>query len=307
MPLRPGGVAREVVACLPAACRPAMSGAASGQVRRVARAARRVYRRGTAFARVLPDYVVIGGQRCGTTSLFRYLVRHSLIASAGEKEIHFFDLNHAKGVNWYRAHFPLEARMKSRDGRCRLLTGEATPYYVFHPHVARRMRALIPDAKLIVLLRDPVERAYSHYRNEVRIGTELLSFEDAIAREEERVGPELERMMVDERYESFNHRHFSYLSRGLYLDQLERWWAVFPREQIKVIASEDLFTKPGDVVDEVVAFLDLPAERLADYPQWNAQQEGAIRSDTRKRLTEYFSEPNRHLSERLGRDLGWRS
>ena len=238
--------------------------------------------------------------------MFRYLVRHSRVATAGEKEVHFFDFNYERGVNWYRGHFPFERRMKTKDGRPRPVTGEATPYYVFHPHVPRRVRAVIPNAKIIVLLRDPVERAYSHYKIEVSIGAESLPFEEAIEREEERVAPELERMLADEHYQSFNHRHYSYLSRGLYLDQLERWFSFFPREQVKVIKSEDFFADPRRVIDDVAAFLGLPAERLAAYPQWNASQQiGAMGPATRQRLVEHFAEPNRRLYERLGVDFGW--
>ena len=278
----------------------------STRMRREAKPVRRAFRRATAPARTLPDYVVIGGQRCGTTSVFRYLVRHPSIAPASEKEIHFFDLNYSRGLNWYRAHFPLSAQVRYavRRGE-KIVTGEATPYYLFHPHVPGRVRRHLPHARLIALLRDPVERAYSHYRNEVDYGHESLTFEEAIERESERVGPELERMLADEEYVSYAHRHFSYLSRGLYCEQLVRWFSLFPREQMLIVRSEDLFTKTAEVVDDVARFLGLEPYPTGEYRQWNAQQAGDLRPETRRRLVDYFAEPNRRLYELLGTDFGW--
>jgi hypothetical protein len=164
----------------------------------------------------IPRFIIIGAQRCGTTSLYSYLIGHPYVASALQKEIHFFDLNFKKGVSWYRTQFP-------QLGEQGFITGEGSPYYIFHPHVPKRIFDTVPRAKLILLLRNPVDRAYSHYHHEVKLGVEPLSFEDAIDREEERLHGQGEKIIADESYYSFNHQHYSYLCRGVYAYQLTVW------------------------------------------------------------------------------------
>ena len=126
-------------------------------------AARRLWRSATAPVRTLPDFLIIGAQKCGTSFLYRFLVKHPHVKSAFVKEVHYFDLNFAKGNNWYRSNFPLQVR-NTRT----YITGEASPYYLFHPHAARRASMVVPDAKLLILLRNPVDRAHSHYQHQVK-------------------------------------------------------------------------------------------------------------------------------------------
>ncbi len=148
-----------------------------------------------------PRFLIIGAQRSGTTSRYEYRLVHPRVAPAARKEIHCFDLRFDKGMDWYRAQFP--------DCAGGLVTGEASPYYVFHPHVPERVRRHLPDVKLITLLRNPVDRAYSHYQHEVRLEREPLSFEEATEREGERLDGELDRMLEDESYYSLRHQHYS--------------------------------------------------------------------------------------------------
>ena len=116
--------------------------------RRVKKAytARHLWRLATAPVRTLPDFLIIGAQKSGTTFLYQLLVQHPHVKPAFVKEVHYFDLEYRKGVNWYRSHFPLQMR-NSRE----YITGEASPYYLFHPHAPRRASAVVPDAKLVVL------------------------------------------------------------------------------------------------------------------------------------------------------------
>src|SRR5262249_27856015 len=152
------------------------------------------------------DFVIIGTQRGGTTSLYRYLIDHPDVAGAMlTKEVHYFDTNLRRGPGWYRAFFPTKAardRHRRRTGR-ELVAGEASPYYLFHPLVPDRAHELLPDAKLVVMLRDPVERAFSHHGHEVELGYEQLGFAEALDREPERLAGELERMRADPAYVSF--------------------------------------------------------------------------------------------------------
>jgi len=276
------------------------------KLQRAAKAALFVPRRATAGLRLRPDFIIIGGQRCGTTFLYNCLSGHPSVRGAFRKEVHFFDKNFRRGFGWYRAHFPTAAarRVHSLTGG-RLVTGEGSPFYLFHPHAAERISRLLPDVRLIALLRNPVDRAYSHYHHEVRLGYETLTFEEALRAEEARTGGAAERLGEDEGGDSFALQHYSYAARGLYAAQLARWLRLFPRERLLFLRSEDLYADARAVVRQTSDFLRLPAwepeipstRASGKYPKMDA----ALRSQ----LVARFSGPNRELYELLGRDFGW--
>jgi hypothetical protein len=273
-------------------------------------AARMRWRSATRRWRVLPDFLVLGGQRCGSTSLYDMLCGHPDVAPASHKEPHFFDNNHLRGEEFYRRLFPLQLQMRARERRQgrRAVTGEATTYYLAHPAVPARVRALLPDVRLIAILRDPVDRAYSHYQLSVREGREPLSFEEALAAEPDRLAGEHERLIAEPSYRGDAHRFFSYRSRGRYIDQLERWWAEFPREQLLVLRSEDMFEDPRIVYDQLVTFLGLdPDADRRTFRARNRVSYDAMRPETRAELRGYFAEPNRALEQRTGRAFNWQA
>jgi Sulfotransferase domain len=181
----------------------------------------------TCRLRPLPDFLIIGGQRCGTTSHYYYLRAHPQVLAALVKEVHFLSLHWTRGEGWYRAQFPLRAGKAGRRPAAPL-TFEATPYYLAHPLAPSRAAPLLPEVKLLVLLRDPVSRAWSHYRHMVRLGLEPLSFEEAIAQEPARLAGEVERIRSDPHYDAVRHRRYSYLARGAYAEQLQQWLGHFP-------------------------------------------------------------------------------
>src|SRR5204863_1938530 len=178
----------------------------------------------TRNARALPDFLLIGGQRCGSTSLYTTLCGHPQVLAGAHKEPHFFDNHHLRGEHFYRRLFPLRAHLRAR----RAITGEATTHYLSHPAVPERVAAMLPDVRLIAILRDPVERAYSHYQLAHRNGRELLSFEEALAAEDERLAGEEERLLADPTYRGEVYSVQCYRTRGLYLRQLEWWWQQVP-------------------------------------------------------------------------------
>jgi hypothetical protein len=264
-------------------------------------------RRLSAPLRVLPDFAIVCVERGGTTSLYRYLCEHPCAAEAFRKEVHFFDMNWSLGRGWYRAHFPTRlaaARVRLLRGH-RLVTGEASPYYLYHPHVAARLARVRPSIRLIALLRNPVERAWSHYHLNVRQGKETLSFEEAIEREPERLAGEWERLSADESYWSERHYQFGYLDRGLYADRLREWRKHFAAEQMLVLASEELYADPAAALDRVLAFVGLPPWRPADFKAFNQKPYPELAPETRRRLAAYFEPHNQRLYELLGRDLAW--
>lgn len=268
------------------------------QIGRVRRSGEHILRRASAARRPLPDFLIIGAQKGGTTSLHAYLCEHSCVPAPATKEVHFFDLEFHRGADWYRAHF-------QRHKGVGALSGESTPYYLFHPLAPVRAAELLPDCKLIVVLRDPVDRAFSHHNHECALGYEDLDFEAAIAAEPGRLAGEEERLVSEPRYRSFSHQHHSYLSRGRYAEQLERWLECFGRERLLVLSAEDLFEEPGRIVGEAQEFLGLPQEIPADLSARNARTYAPIPTETRDGLRAVFEPHNRRLYELFGRDFGW--
>ncbi len=252
---------------------------------------------------LLPSFLVIGGQRCGTSNLYELLSRHPLIGAALFKEVHYFDIKYDRGESWYAAHFPKICDGEDSKASPRI-TGEATPYYMFHPHVHQRVARHLPDVKLIAILRNPVMRAYSHYQMEVRDGCEKLPFEEAIEREDERVAPDLERLTEDEDYYGFNHQHFTYISRGHYAEQLERWLTAFPRDRFLVLKSEDFFAEPDETLQRVFRFLGVPQCKFPDLtPNQKYPKYPKITDATRRKLEDYFASHNERLHQLFG--LEW--
>lgn len=253
--------------------------------------------RRTARWRSLPDFLVLGAQKAGTTALYAYLRWHPGITGPSWKEVSFFDRHWWRGEDWYRGQFPLR-----RAGR---MVGEASPSYLFHPLAPERARALVPEARLVALVRDPVARAYSHYQHEVALGREPLGFEGAIAAEEERTRGAVERLLADPRAFSRAWWDHTYVARGRYAEQLERWLAHFPSEQLLTVRTEDLGERPGATYAEILAFLGAEAHALVDYPRIFERDYAPMRPETRATLAETFAEPNRRLERLLGRKLGW--
>jgi Sulfotransferase domain len=259
------------------------------------------YRYLTAPRRGWPSALIIGAQRSGTSSLFNYLARHPHVRAPVTKEVHYFDFHFRKPVLWYRGRFPY-----SRKLRAGALTFEASPYYLAHPLVPGRAARLLPEVKLIALLRNPVDRTLSHYHHEVRGGRESLSFAEAIEREAERLAGEEERLGNDPEYYSFNHHRYSYTTRGLYLQQLRRWMVHYPRGQLLVLQSEWLFRDPAAATAAVHDFLGLGPFRLPSYrPYYGGHYERAMPEELRAKLVRYFAPHNCELFQWLGEHYDW--
>jgi hypothetical protein len=250
----------------------------------------------------LPQFLILGAQRSGTTTLFKWLSQHPQILPGTEKEIHFFDRNYQNGVPWYRLHFPTHRKLGSDR-----ITGEATPYYLFHPRASERIRRVVPDVKMIALLRNPVERAVSHYFREVHLGQEDRPIEEALRLEELRLQPELEKMQKDEFYFSEIHHRKSYKTRGLYAEQLKRYFDIFERRQLLVLSSEEYFADPEKALHVIFSFLEINAGFLPRnvVPQETAGRDPTVPDLVYQALQKYFEPHNEILFQLLGRNLGW--
>lgn len=248
----------------------------------------------------MADFLLLGAARCGTTSLFRYLQQHPQILPSRNKELHFFDLQFESGSAWYGKHFfPSTLRGE------RYIVGEATPYYLFHPLVPARVRAALPNVRLIVTLREPAERAVSHYAHNLYQGYETLPLAEALAREDERLAGEEARMLHNPTYHSFHHQHHSYKARGRYAQQLQRWLAFFPRTQLYVVVLEEWQAQPQIMLAQICRFLGLPEHQFDTRVCHNARERIHTPVAVAHELDAYFRESNRNLETLLGRPIGW--
>lgn len=261
----------------------------------------------THLERMRPQFLIIGGVRCGTTSMHKYLCKHPWIARPLTKELHYFGHNYRKGLAWYSAHFSSIAykRMVDKLFGCNIITGESSPSYIFYPQAAERARELVPDVKLIALLRNPVERAYSHYQLLSRRGHEPLSFTGAIDREPERARLHNNIARNESAGKEWLYEYFGYLQGGMYADQLENWLQVFPKEQFLILRSEDLFANPDEVLSQTFRFLGLPERTIPTRKAYNSGSYDRMGEAMRTRLSEYFESHNQRLCDMLGRHMRW--
>lgn len=282
-------------------------------VKDVANVSTRGYGLMTSGHRPVPDFLIIGTKRGGTTSLFNYLLMHPgalglFPQSRGKKSTDYFFKELERGERWYRSHFHAEAwrhRIADRLGY-QPVSGEASPYYVWDPRVAARVRSAAPAVRAIMLVRDPTERAWSHYQERRENLVEPLSFRDALSAEGERNRGELERMRRDPLYYSEAHDWYTYRSRGVYLPQIENWLHHFPREQLLILRSEDLYANVQEVFDTVCHFLGIPPVELPTKRSFNASSARAGMPDSvRDELNAYYAPHSRELEQFLGRSLGW--
>jgi hypothetical protein len=260
----------------------------------------------TAPLRLEPDFILIGAQRCGTTSLFRALAAHpQVVPPTVRKGVNYFDLNYHRGPRWYRRHFPLAEvarRRAARDGGA--VTFEASGYYMYHPFALERAAHDLPHVKLVAMLRDPVERAFSAHKHEYARGFEHEDFQQALALEDERLVGEIERMRDDPVYESFEHRHHSYRRRGQYAEQLTRALAHFPAGQLHVMDSETFFEQPEQEYRRLLEFLGL-RPFLPSFGRFNARPSEPMDPVVHKQLTEHFRPHDERLASLLGRPPRW--
>lgn len=264
----------------------------------------------TGAARLLPSFLIVGAQRCGTASLARALARHPLILPpASGLGVHYFDAAYHPSLSWYRAHFPLKATavaLARRYGR-RPQAFECSPCYLFHPLAPARIAWNLPEVKLIVMVRDPVERAYSAYAHERALGYEPEpSFERALELEPERLAGEAERLCADPYYVSHAHRHHAYLARGRYAEQLSRLEMLFGRRRILVLDAGDYFREPEPVYRRVLEFLGLPVMAVPRFEVVGARPRPAMPESVRHRLREYFAPWDAMLVPWLGAEPSWR-
>ncbi|MFI7618138.1 sulfotransferase family protein [Nonomuraea terrae] len=265
----------------------------------------------TAGARVLPSFLIVGAQRCGTTSLYRALAQHPLLLKPVlHKGVHYFDMAYDRGLRWYRAHFPLQAgaALLGRRHGGPAHAYESSPYYLFHPLAGERIAATLPGVKLVVLVRDPVERACSAHAHELARGFETEShLETALELEEQRLAGADELLRALPYALHHSHRHHAYVTRSRYADQLDRLEPLFGRDRILVLDSHRFFAHPEAVYDRVLEFLEVPH---LGYPVFERHNGRALPRPVppalERSLRERFEPYDARLARWLGEEPSWR-
>ena len=260
----------------------------------------------TSSVRVLPNFFVIGPGRTGTTSLYHYLDQHPCITKSAYDELGYFDDNFHLGFNWYRSLFPTKFTQQKVESKYKkFLTYDVTPGYIRRPWAARRISSYFPNTKLIAVLRNPVDKTYSHYNMGVNEGNEKRSFEEVIKYDLK----QLENF--SDSYSKKSDDYFknvvenSFVARGFYLEQLDIWFKLFPKKQILIIKSEDLASRTTEVVKDIFNFLMLPEYKIKNVSKHRVSDYSKMNSSTRKTLVEFFKPYNKKLYEFLDRDFGW--
>jgi len=247
----------------------------------------------------LPDFLCLGTQKGGTTSLHKLLQQHPQVYLPTCKEVHYFSLHDQQGADWYAAHF----QAADASQRC----GDITPYYLFHPRAPQRIQELLPQAKLIVLLRDPVERALSQVFHAQRLGFEPLELHAALAAEAERLAGAHERLQQPGSAD-YSHQKHSYVARSRYDKQLRRYEALFPPEQLLVLRSEDLFAQPDRLWPQIQRFLGLnPLPLPAPLARANAGlgEADAVPIGVREQLRQELAPTAEAIRQRYGIHWPW--
>jgi hypothetical protein len=284
------------------------TGSATPPLRRAVQSVSVTAGRLTAPARMLPGFLIVGAQRCGTTTMYHALSQHpQVLKPILHKGVHYFDESYGRGIGWYRGHFPLRARARraAGPGGAAGMTFESSPYYMFHPLAAQRIARDLPGVKLIVLVRDPVERAYSAHAHESARGYEREPFERALELEPSRLAGEAARMVADPTYASHSYQHHAYRARGRYIEQLERLGELVGRGRIHVVDSAAFWADPEPSFRALLDFLGLPHYGGIAFERHNARSRSPMADSVRKELREHFRPYDERLAGWLGGEPSW--
>lgn len=272
----------------------------------------------TASIRPDPDFLLIGAKRGGSTSYYFDLLSHPQVLelfprpdrlpkAAATKGIHYFDSNYFRGRRWYASHLP-SARVRTAQqlvAHGPVVTGEGSPYYLTHPAAATRVANDLPQVKLIAVLRDPVQRAYSHWKERVREGREPLSFTEALNAESSRAGDDALRLQRDPHFYSYAHEHQTYLTQSMYGAALTRWRSQFPESSFLIIRSEDYYADPVVELNKAARFLGIEESRFRPGEALNAAPGNGLDDASRHRVEGLLRDDARDLRALTGVTWDW--
>ena len=255
--------------------------------------------------RVLPDFIIIGTMKSGTTSLNYNIAEHPCVLPAAYDEIGFFDVNFELGFNWYRSLFPTTFQKKSiisKHGS--FVTGEDTPFYFWREDAAIRIKQFLPKTKLLLLLRNPIDRAYSHYMDNFFRNSKIPSFETVIDKEIKTISKDKDYRLSQTNFERYSGTS-SYIAKGFYAEQLKIWFKHFPKEQFCIISTEELSKNPIETMNTVFDFLNLPSYQLKNPQKRKHKKYVPMEKDTRNYLIEFYKPYNKKLYDLIQKTFDW--
>jgi len=270
--------------------------------RSLSRSYQRFVKRGvsgiTATSRVLPDFIIIGTVRSGSTSLYYNICEHPSVLPASYDEIGYFDSNYHLGINWYRSMFPTSKKMQDvRKETGFSITGEDTPFYFWKKEAAERIFEMNQNSKILSIFRNPVDRAYSNYNISVIAKTENLTFEEAIDEEIDFLSKHSFRESVD--------RRRSYLTKGIYEKQIQNWLKIFSKKQIHLLSTENMNSNPQDTLQNIFKFLEIPQYEIKKPQRQKANEYEKMKSHTRDRLLDFYKEHNEKFFRIIEKKFEW--
>ena len=257
---------------------------------------------------VLPDFYIIGTQKGGTSSLYDYLTTHPSIEPCYTKEPSYFDRYFERGLHWYKVNFPFKINkfIATNILKNKFITGEASVRYLDHPFAPQRIKEITPNAKFIILLRNPISRSFSQYSRVKGNNREDLSFREAFLNESKRTQEDFKKIYTNPLYYADSYFTYSYFERGIYVDKIKRWMEVFPKEQFLIIQSEEFFKNPSKIYNDVLEFLGLIPFSIGEFKiKGKVNKNRNIDDDFRNELVEYFKPHNKRLYDFLGKSFDW--
>ena len=275
---------------------------------------KRIFYQLTNNTRVLPDFIIIGSGRAGTTALYSYLIQHPQIMKAYTHEkkdvadLHFFEYMISDKIGWYRAHFPtkISKRIKELKLEKKCITGEFTSTYMYNKKVPDRIKEILPNVKILLVLRNPIDKIYSTYSQQYKFGEYLSNFEDIINSELNRMeileeNPEF--LTFNENIDSFVQHNI--LRHGIYHNYLKKWYEIFCKEQIMIIDSEQLKNDTLNCMKNIFEFLEIEKLKIKDISKINEGNYKKMDIESRKKLVDYFSPHNKKLNTLLKSKFIW--
>jgi len=266
---------------------------------------KKFYRNLTSSSRVLPDFIIIGAGRAGTTALYTYLIQHPSIITASTDndepvaDLHFFEYMISDKISWYKSHFP-------RKSKNSFVTGEFTSTYMYHKKVPERIFNLIPKIKLIVILRNPIDKAYSTYNQQSHFNEVTSSFEETIKAEFARIDLIKNHIEYTNNNPNFdNYVEYNIIRHGIYFNYLEKWFKIFPKKQIFVVDSNELENFPQQTLNKVFEFLNLSPHEIPNLAKVNIGKYSPMTESTRQSLIEFYKPHNAKLNNLLGTNFDW--
>ena len=248
----------------------------------------------------LPDFLIIGAQKAGTTSLYHYLAQHPRIQPPiFRKEINYFEKRYyRRSLKWYQSQFS--------SSTPELMNFEASTNYLFYPWAAKRVFDTLPNSKIIILLREPKQRALSQYKHQIRSKEEQYGFTEALEREFNIMDEEYEKILANPKYFSKSFRNYSYLKRGLYCEQIKNWLQYFKLENLFISSSESFFKDPNKICNKIFCFLEIERFPVDINDKYNQSvNKYLVQRQTMELMDDYFRKPNQLLFDLLSCSFEW--